>query len=316
VRTFLFALGVFLLSAGVASAQTRDPTTAEALFLAGRDAVERGDFAVACPKFAASDSLDPAAGTRINLADCEERLSHPAAAWRHWREALELLAADDARMPLVRERIAMLEKVVPRLTVKLEHAARGVRVLRDDVEIGVASLGLALPVEPGEHVITVSAEGRETTTTTVVAKQGESTTVVPLLGPLLATPPAEPGPEKPPLSKPLPFRSIGFVAVATGGVAIATSMVFGAVALAAKSDLDGNCFPRTVCNDDGADAAARGRTSATIATVTGVAGVALVLGGIALVVTHPKAVPPQARPAPGWGLTAGAGGLSLSGHFQ
>ena len=64
-----------------AMADTRDPAAAEALFEAGRQAATRGDWTTACPKFAESQRLDPAPGTLLNLADCEEHLGHLASAW-------------------------------------------------------------------------------------------------------------------------------------------------------------------------------------------------------------------------------------------
>ncbi|MFO0567610.1 MAG: hypothetical protein U0263_18270 [Polyangiaceae bacterium] len=57
-------------------AQGRDATAAEALFNAGRDAVKAGDYPTACAKFRESNRLDPAPGTVLNLADCEEHLGH------------------------------------------------------------------------------------------------------------------------------------------------------------------------------------------------------------------------------------------------
>ncbi len=68
-RTRLAALGAFTLFAASASANQRDPAAAEALFRSGRVAIEKGDYASACPKFEESSRLDPAVGTTCNLPD-------------------------------------------------------------------------------------------------------------------------------------------------------------------------------------------------------------------------------------------------------
>jgi hypothetical protein len=301
-----------------AQAQTRDPVAAEALFLAGRDAVERGELDVACPKLAESDKLDPAPGTKINLADCEERVGHPASAWRHWRAALEELPPDDARTPLVKERIALVEKRVPRLTVKLQRVEPGLRVRRDDTELGVASLGIALPVEPGEHIVEVTATGREPRLSTIKLAEGESATVLAEVGAPLPTPEvvanSKPAPRVSPLAAPFPWRTTGWIAIGTGAVALVTTGVAGGVALTAKSDLDGQCFPITVCNDVGAAAASRGRTAATIANVAGVAGAVLVPLGVVLVLTHPHR--DANANATSWTLAADARGATLFARFR
>ncbi|NOU28880.1 MAG: hypothetical protein HOO96_13330, partial [Polyangiaceae bacterium] len=63
----LFALALVLIAAPA----FRDD--AETLFREGRKALEAGDYAVACAKFAESQRIEPAPGTLLNLAGCEER---------------------------------------------------------------------------------------------------------------------------------------------------------------------------------------------------------------------------------------------------
>src|SRR5688572_16682581 len=121
---FFGAGGVIVHLAGSADAQpARDSAAAEALFEAGRADVAKGDFAAGCPKFAESHRLDPAPGTLTNLADCEERLGHLALAWTHWREALDLLSADDPRRPTVVDRTSAVDKRLPRLTLRIKEGA-------------------------------------------------------------------------------------------------------------------------------------------------------------------------------------------------
>ena len=61
-----------------AAAQAHDRAAGEALFQEGRRLMKTHDFAPACSKFEESLRLDPATGTLLNLADCEEQLGHTA----------------------------------------------------------------------------------------------------------------------------------------------------------------------------------------------------------------------------------------------
>src|SRR5262249_41463605 len=75
---------------------------ASRLFEDARRLMSEGRFADACPLLAQSDLLDPAVGTKMNLAKCYESLGRTASAWRVWGEAINALtlqhrtAADEA----------------------------------------------------------------------------------------------------------------------------------------------------------------------------------------------------------------------------
>lgn len=144
--------------ASASAAHAGDPAAADVLFREGRAAVKRGDFAAACPKFAESQRLDPAAGTLLNLAECEEQIGQLARAWEHYRTAMDQFRPGDDRLPIARKEWEAVDKRVPRLTIKLAPGAPdGAKVTRDGLELEGASLGVALPVDPGEHEIVVSA---------------------------------------------------------------------------------------------------------------------------------------------------------------
>src|SRR6188474_3327999 len=150
-----------LLWVGSAGAQRGDAAAAEQLFTAGREAFERGDFASACPKFEESQRLDPAAGTLINLATCYEKLGRLASAWEAWRSALQVLSRTDERRPAVERLADAMEKRVPRLFIELAPGAPpATHVSRDAVDLGPASLGVGLPVDPGRHLVIATAPGR------------------------------------------------------------------------------------------------------------------------------------------------------------
>jgi len=293
LRAFRAAVVLAWLVPLVARAQTApdDAVAAEALFTAGRADVEHGDYAAACPKFAESQRLDPAPGTMINLADCEEHLGHLARAWLLWREALERLPGDDERRPVVATRVETIDKRVPRLTVILAPAAKtatDVRILRDDTDVPVRHLGVAVPVDPGEHVLLVDARGFGPSRYVVNVPEGARQTVVLDVGPPEARP-AEAAPVRPPESDtthgPSPFmRYLGWGLLGTGVVGLGTSGITGLAAIGRKHAQERNCYPIDACNSDGAAAASDGRTLATVSTISFVVGVAAIAAGVYFVV--------------------------------
>src|SRR5277367_3532955 len=68
------------LSAPLALGQEQ-AATAEALFRQARDLAGKGNYAAACPKFAASQRLDPGYGTLYNLGECLALEGKTASAW-------------------------------------------------------------------------------------------------------------------------------------------------------------------------------------------------------------------------------------------
>src|SRR5262245_33924838 len=92
------ALGVL---PAAATAQTRGPAAAEALFKEGRAASERRDYDVACAKFRESERMDPAPGTLLNLAECEENRNNLATAWALFEELAQRLPPHHERAGIV-----------------------------------------------------------------------------------------------------------------------------------------------------------------------------------------------------------------------
>jgi hypothetical protein len=159
---FVSAGAAVCMTSATGFADTSESAPAEALFLEGRERVEAGDWANACPIFVESNRLDFALGTLMNLAACEEHVGKLATAWARYREVLDSLPRTDDRRSFVAESVARLERLAPRLTVVLAvPSVAGTIVVRDGVDLG-ASIGADLPVDPGEHLIVVAAPGRFT----------------------------------------------------------------------------------------------------------------------------------------------------------
>jgi len=133
---------------------------AEALFIDGRNLMAAGKFEEACPKFEASQKLEPGLGTMLNLAQCYEKTGRTASAWAQYREAIPLARAASSaeREGLARERSKLLESRLSTLTIRTTGTALDVR--RDGVSVAPAELGSPIPVDPGSHKVEASAPGK------------------------------------------------------------------------------------------------------------------------------------------------------------
>jgi hypothetical protein len=266
--------------AAPAGAQSRDPATAEALFRQGRQAMEAKDYRQACPRFAESQRLDPASGTLMNLATCEEKVGKLASAWQHWKEAIDALPAKDDRIPFARSRVDELEKKLPRLNVTLspgtDHTAK---VFRDETELGSASQGVLLPVDPGPHTVTVKMPGHVPESVTIAVAEGEEKRLEVRPGavdPAASTKGAEVSVRPPP-------RTLGWVVGGVGVAGVGVAVVTGSMLMSKKTSLETTC-PNKMCADQaGVDSASSGKTLLVVNTVGWVVGgVGLGLGAYLL----------------------------------
>lgn len=275
-----------------AAAGDADTAAADALFRAGRAALASGDIALACSRFAESYRLDPAVGTVMNLADCEERAGRLDVALAHFAEARDALAPWDFRMRVVEKRIADLDKRVPRLTlVSSAKLPRETTLECDGVELGVGSLGVALPVAPGTHTCTMHVPRHADGRVDVELKEGEhlcaaiepgaSVTEAKTLA-LAPEPPTrrQAQPSSPPPQRRGPNRTLVYVLGAVGVTGMIVGGTSGVLALRAGNDYRAHCTPE--CDQAGADAASTGRTMVVVSPIAfgiGLAG----LGAAAMV---------------------------------
>lgn len=239
----LLAGALWMLPAS-AHAAPGDPATAEALFRDGRARSEAGDFVRACPLYAESLRLDYALGTLFNLASCEEHVGELVRAWEHYAELVERLPPDDERHEVARERAAYLDRVVPRLTIVVSAGAPpDTRVRRDATELGGPSLGVALPIDAGEHTIAVDAPGRAARQWVVHVALGERRVVVVVPG----DPVAPMAPRAPEVAT-HGGHTAEWILGGAGVASLAVGTYFGGRALAKRSQSDALCSG-DVCRD-------------------------------------------------------------------
>src|SRR5215472_13745389 len=104
-----------LVALSPARAQTGDAALAAELFAEGRALTKAGSYVEAKAKFAESARLDPRVGTFANMALCDERLGHFAAARSDWQQGLDIARSrGDERLPAVEKQFARIDAIVPK----------------------------------------------------------------------------------------------------------------------------------------------------------------------------------------------------------
>lgn len=249
---------------------------AEALYREAQRAAQVGDYGLACKKFDASQAAEPAPGTLLNVADCREREQKLVAAHEALASALALFSASDPRIAFAQERLANLDARLAQVTV---HATRDARV-EIDGKTARADTGVAL--EPGVHLIRVTAADHAEVTETVELAAGERREVDGKGAASLAAAPPPPTKNAGTPLRPLQIAMWSSFSVALVATTVGTFAGIRTIQLG--HDADGNCNALG-CNDAGLDAERQGRTFSAISTVSFVAaGAAIATGIICLVV--------------------------------
>jgi len=304
----LCSAALLAFAPATARADGADVATADTLFREGRLAAEAGDYALACPKFEESYRLDPAAGTLLNLGDCEENRGQLGRAWKHFRQLYDRLPATDDRKPIADARARAVELRAPKLRVVLS-AAIPANVTRDDVVLSRAALGTSQPVDSGRHVIVVTAIGRREKRYEIVVADGEDkeisvssgdpleetkppvvVTVLPLPLPL-GTPPPKDGNVQ---------RTAAFVVGGVGIATFVTGSIFGVVALSRLSSANAGCTGNVCANQDAVNQFHGAQSFAIASDVTLGIGLALIGTAVFLALTAPHGSATSAHAMPIW----------------
>lgn len=264
---------------------------AEALFNEGRALMAKGKFKDACPKFEASQQLDPGLGTQLNLAECYEKSGKTASAWAEYKEAIPLARASGSkvRQDLATERAEALESRLSTMTIRAmggeDSAALEIR--RDGVRVLPAELNSAIPIDPGSHTVEASAPGKKKWSSTFeVGDAAKLAVEVPALdadssAPVAEKPAANPAPvEAPPDASAHSGsgqRTVAVVIGAVGVVGLGLGTVFGLQAKSTWNDSKSHCtaFPYG-CDAEGTDLHSSANSKAAVSTV------AFIVGGAAL----------------------------------
>ena len=96
-----------------ARASGRDLAAAEALYEAGKQLLVSGACESAIERLEASQALDPAVGTLLNLAECYVALGRMTSAWSTYRDAASLAVSTKQRSKVAPESPTLAESGVP-----------------------------------------------------------------------------------------------------------------------------------------------------------------------------------------------------------
>jgi len=277
-------------SAGPEAEGSSKSTAAEELFRQGRAAVEAGDFATACDRFSASENLEPAPGTLLNVADCETHLGKLVAAKEHFELAASGFGKNDPRRAFVAGRVAEIDRRLAHLSV---HLAPGLpsdaKVMRDGESFDRRTIDRAVPVDPRPSTFVVSAPGFVDRTFSLAFVEGSSNELTLDVGDRVPPPTLFDPSASSSGSGRATGRTLGFVAGGLGLAGLAAGGVLGIFALHEASVVKDHCqIPAYTCDSQGVSAGSSGQTFSLGSTVALAVGAALTVTGVVLIVVNRK----------------------------
>lgn len=290
-----------------AQATAAEKAAAEALFDRGLGLLRDGKLNEACESLEQSQAIEAGIGTMLYLAECYERQGRTASAWALFREASSQAqaAGQGERAETGRKRaerlmheLAMLTLVAPTWPPEL-HAV----ITRNGSNVPQSTLGVAVPVDPGEQRVEVKAAGYAPFSASIrVEPRASRSLTLPMLTALsgaaavaseqsAANPEASPIPKARAAADPRArWQRISGLAVGGAGVAgLLVGGAFGIRAIVKSNDADalcknGECAPtanlqRAQTAHDQANHAAR------VSNGTFITGAVLAVAGAALYFT-------------------------------
>jgi hypothetical protein len=329
LRRGSFPLAGIVIAALVATpreAAAQDSGSAAALFDRGLAAMKAADYDKACPALAESNRLESLPGTLFTLAECEAFAGKLSQSLAHYGDYLERYAhlppaqqvQQKRRSDRAREQRDALARKVPRLTLVLPASAPAATLVqRDGTTLGAASLGVALPIDPGTHRLTTQVPGGRQHVQSVALQEGEARILeLELEAPEASgtAPMAAPGSPQPGHGA---ARVAGIVVTALGASGIIVGSVEGAIAIHQKSVVDAQC-PHFTCSVAGLTAVDGMRRAGLISTVAFGIGAAGIAGGVATLVVASRSAPRSASargPLPAVSIAIRGLGLGATGSW-
>jgi tetratricopeptide (TPR) repeat protein len=312
-----FFITVLFASRG---ARADDSAAAGELFEQAKALMAEGKTAEACAKFQASLDLDAALGTKLNLADCYEKIGRVGSAYKLFVDAEKsATASGDDRAPFAAARRDALQPRAPRLFVDVVQGPEDVTVLLQGKLLPKGEYGIAQIVDPGDIEVAVLRADREKLESKTVALAESKEEHVAL--DLDAIDKAHPRKTKMVLIEPDPAQKIaGFVigGVGVAGLAAFTALEVPALVIRSDADSEGLCV-NDVCSPDGIAMVEQSGTLAEVGQWVGVGGVACAAIGLTLLLTAPSAEEVPEENAPQVGVAPfGPGdgpGITFGGRF-
>jgi len=298
-RKLAAALLAALLTAVAATAHgqppgapAEDPSEAAELFDRGLAAMLAGNHDEACPLLAESFELEPMAGAKFTLADCEAQRGRIATALGHYRAYLEMVEAmppekqarQRERVKHTEAKIAELEPRVPTLVLSLPvDAPAGTVVHYQGEKVPPSDLSTPRPFDPGPLLFTVRLPTGEGRSHKITLAEGDRSELLPELPETQPVPDPDNGDDDDGVS----LRTWGYVLGGVGAANLLVGIITGAMVFGEKSTIEDNCID-TDCNSEGKDAADNAQTLATVSTIGFTMGVAALAAGTVLWLVAPE----------------------------
>jgi hypothetical protein len=289
-------------------AHADDMAQAEADFKEGVALREQGKLTEACEKFEASLKRNSqAVGALLNAGACDEKRGKLASAAARYQQARDI--ARDAQQEKIAEdvekKLREIQGLLPHITITISQRLPGMKLVVDDKgitiddkSIPVDGVGVRdLPIDPGDHEISVSAPGRLPFNYKFSIVQSESKTIA---IPVLAAPVKN---TRKTLGLIVGLGGIGIV----GGGGVVAAIAYNKWHAQFQGTNMPNCtgenMPPRMCNTTGQNNINSARFEGNVATGMIIVGAAAIVTGGVLWFTAPKqptetkiAITPQLGP--------------------
>lgn len=308
------ALAMSIAAPLTATAQTPE---AEVLFREGQRLMKEEQYPEACEKFEASERIEPASGTELNLALCREKNGQTASAWAMYLKAAASAkkSKNEDRAAEAKERANKLADELVYLTIEVpgDVVVDGLVIKRNKTVIDRGLWDQKVPVDPDEYTISAEAPGYKKWSDTVAVKTKSKVVEIPVLDKRKGSPddretkrpdeaPQAPGRQK--------YRTEALTLAVIGGGALVLGTGIGLYARNQEEQSDLLC-PNVQCSDpEGVALNQRARSAAVATNVSwALGGAALIAAGIVWYVGRPTAV--TIAPV----ANEDGGGVTLGGRF-
>ncbi|WP_437319524.1 PEGA domain-containing protein [Sorangium sp. So ce385] len=316
------AAGLLAAPAPAAAQSAADVAVAREIFIEGSEFAKQGRWEEARERYERSLAIKRAPITLYSLGVAQQQTGQLVEALESFRAFLVEPSAPATKEyeKLARQAVQELERHVAGLDLRLSpDGVAGVVVKIDGVEVPAAALDRPRPVNPGNHVVTVSAPGYREARRSVVAAPGSRVVVMLTLerdapAPGASTPGASAGPRAP-SARALPggvpprdapdaatVRVVPIVLLAGGLTTVAAGVAIGLLGVASASDAPTR-------DGDAADAA---RAQALAGDIVAGAGLLAAGAGVLVLVLDRDPVGAPRKQAP---PRAAVGPLRLTVRF-
>jgi hypothetical protein len=295
VAAFCCASVVLVDGAG-ARAQTAggtppDPLApARALFAEALRDQEAQRFSEALQKFQRVRAVRDTASIEYRIGACYEGLGQRPPAFAAYREATVLGQGDPQSADVVTaagDRLQALGKRIGQVTLVMPPRPPGdVEIRIDDAPVSPTAAASPIPLEPGNHVVVVTATGAAPFRSEVALSEGAHASLPVSLVVLGSAPPSGGAPEEATVG---PARTLGWITIAAGGALLATSTVLLVLQHDDVATLTSEC-PNGICKPGAnepylSSTRSRALVEGPVGISLGIAGVAAAGVGAVLVLT-------------------------------